>query len=260
MSFLYDHLVLGDGVSDRTEYTKEEWAKLNPNEQDDRRFYDVCRATQKGEIEMSDPIVPTIIQKYLADREVIKEMKKRHAEELRTIEEFQAKREAALLERAGIEAFEFFTDLFVNGRDGKAATEKAKESIAMNQTKIESWLLKMLNSVGEGIKTSAGTVYKTRKESVTCQDFEMFVDQNMLKDAAVAVAEALGFEPLPETVARITEEIHNNMHLELLTKAVRKEAILELMGEPAKDGSRPNTPPAGVNYVAIQCVGVRKAK
>jgi len=209
---------------------------------------------------MSDPIVPAIIQKYLADREVIKEMKKHHAEELRTIEEFQAKREAALLERAGIEAFEFFTDLFVNGRDGKAATEKAKESIAMNQTKIESWLLKMLNSVGEGIKTSAGTVYKTRKESVTCQDFEMFVDQNMLKDAAVAVAEALGFEPLPETVARITEEIHNNMHLELLTKAVRKEAILELMGEPAKDGSRPNTPPAGVNYVAVQCVGVRKAK
>ena len=262
MSFLYDHLVLGDGVSDRTEYTKEEWAKLNPNEQDDRRFYDVCRATQKGEIEMSDPIVPTIIQKYLADREVIKEMKKRHAEELRTIEEFQAKREAALLERAGIEAFEFFTDLFVNGRDGKAATEKAKESIAMNQTKIESWLLKMLNSVGEGIKTSAGTVYKTRKESVTCQDFEMFVDQNMLKDAAVKIAERISDTGVAneEHVAEFIQIIHNNMHLELLTKAVRKEAILELMGEPAKDGSRPNTPPAGVNYVAVQCVGVRKAK
>jgi hypothetical protein len=208
---------------------------------------------------MSDPLVPTIIQKYLADREVIKEMKKRHSEELRVIEEFQAKREAALIERAGIEAFEFFTDLFVNGRDGKAEKKKEEENISLNQSKIEHWLLKMLNSVGEGIKTSAGTVYKTRKESVTCGDFELFVSQNMLRPAAEKLYEKLLAEGALSIDDLITT-IHENMHLEMLTKSIRKESVLEMMGEADKKGARPNGPPAGANYVAVQCVGVRKTK
>lgn len=214
---------------------------------------------------MSDAICKQIVAKYRADREVIKEIKKRHAEELRSIEEFQSKREAALLERGDMEEFGFFTDLYINGRDGKSEVEKKKESIALDQTKIEHWLLKMLNQVGEGIKTEFGTVYKTRKESITCSDFEMFVGSVMLKDAAEKIADhyaAQCADPAVHAhqVSNILNLILTNMHLEYLTKAVRKEAILELMGDQGKDGSRPNTPPAGVNYVAIQCVGVRKAK
>lgn len=205
-------------------------------------------------------LVQKIIAGHMADRVRIKELKARHAEELRVIEEFQSKREAALLERAGIEAFSYLTDLYINGRDGKAEKKKEEENIALNQTKIEAWLLKMLNQVGEGIKTEFGTVYKARKESVTCADFDVFVDVNMLADAAKAVAEKLLGTATPPQLELIIKTIHENMHLEMLTKAVRKESCLEIMGEAdPKTGARPNPPPAGVSYTSIQTVGVRKA-
>lgn len=214
---------------------------------------------------MSDLLLK-IIAKHQEDRIRIKELKAKHAEELRVIEEFQSKREAALLERGDMTVFGYLTDLYVNGRDGKAEAKKTEANISMDQTKIEHWLLKMLNQVGEGIKTEFGTVYKTRKESVTCADFDMFVDSVMLTDAVDALYKSLG-PALEDQLAIIfgrkedmVKVLHQHMHLEYLTKAVRKESILELMGEPNKDGSRPNTPPAGVNYVAIQTVGVRKAK
>ena len=207
-------------------------------------------------------ILEQVVDKHKSDRETIRALKAKHAEELRVIEELQKKREDYLLGNGDMTCFGYVTDLFVNGRDGKAAAKKTEESIAMDQTKLEAWLLKMLSGVGEGIKTEFGTVFKTRKESVTCADFEMFIDQNMLKPAAEKVAELfsdLGIAD-PEKTEQILRTIHDNMHLELLTKAVRKESVLELMGEPAKDGSRPNSPPAGANYVSIVSVGVRKAK
>lgn len=203
-------------------------------------------------------LIEKIIAKHQEDREVIKAMRARHAEELRTIEEFQAKREAALLEHGDMTAFAYVTDLYINGRDGKAATEKAKENIALNQTKIEAWLLKMLNQVGEGIRTSFGTVYRTRRESISVSDFDAFTQNVMLQDAAKAINDHITVK------GQLTEEelvqlIHDNMHLELLNKAVNKTAILELMGDSAKDGSRPNAPPIGINYTSIATVGVRKA-
>lgn len=206
-------------------------------------------------------LIEQIIAKHKSDREVIKQMKARHAEELRTIEEFQAKREAALIERAGVEAFSYMVDLFINGRDGKAEVKKQEANISMDQAKIESWLLKMLNQVGAGIKTEFGTVYKTRKEGVSVADFDMFVEENMLKSAAQAVIIALeegGVQFPADYDLNFVSVIKHHMHLEYLNKAVNKTAILELMGDAAKDGSRPNPPPAGVNYTAIQTVGVRK--
>ena len=205
-------------------------------------------------------IIEQIIAKHQEDREVIKAVKQRHAAELLVIEEFQAKREAALLERGDMTAFAYLTDLYINGRDGKAETEKNKANIALDQAKIEAWLLKMLNQVGEGIRTEFGTVYKSRKESVSVADFDMFVDNVMLKDAAAEVASYFGSHGSDKINADIIALIHNHMHLEYLNKAVNKTSILELMGDPAKDGSRPNSPPTGINYVALQCVGVRKAK
>lgn len=206
-------------------------------------------------------LVPRVVAKYLLDRAVIKEVKQRQAEELRVLEELQSKREQFLIENAGMSEFSFFVDLFINGRDGKAEKKKEEENISLNQAKIEAWLLKMLRGVGEGIKTEFGTVYLSRKESVTCADFDMFVDSVMLKDAAAGVIEAFEVETgeiCPVTPDHILKIIHDNMHLEMLTKAVRKESVLELMGDQNKDGSRPNPPPPGVNYTAIQSVGVRK--
>lgn len=208
---------------------------------------------------MSTELNQKIIAKYLEDREKIKEVKKRHAEELRTLEEFQSKREAALLERGDITCFSFFTDLYINGRDGKAEKEKEKENISLNQSKIESWLLKMLSGVGEGIKTEFGTVFRTRKESVTCGDFELFVKENMVKPVAQAYFDAVNSGELPVTLGGWTDFIMENLHLEFLNKAIAKAPVLELMGEQdPKDHSRPNPPPAGANYVALQTVGVRK--
>ncbi len=213
---------------------------------------------------MSDLILK-IIAKHQEDREVIKAMKQRHAAELLVVEEFQAKREAALLERGDMTAFAYLTDLYINGRDGKAETEKKKANIALDQAKIEAWLLKMLNGVGEGIRTEFGTVYKSRKESVSVADFDMFVDTVMLKDAAGEIAEKYAAQcddpaVRPKQIADIVALIHQHMHLEYLNKAVNKTAILESMGTRNKDGSYEKAPPAGLNYCSIQCVGVRKSK
>jgi len=210
---------------------------------------------------MSDNILQRIIDKHIEDREVLKALRAKHAEELRGIEELQKKREDALLERGDMTCFAYLTDLFVNGRDGKAEVKKKEESISLDQSRIESWLLKMLKGVGEGIKTEFGTVYLTRKESVTCSDFEIFFNQNLLAPAVSALKTELearaGIELPPKEFFML--QLFEHMHLEFLTKAVRKESVLELMGEQSKDGSRPNPPPAGVNYVAVQTVGVRKA-
>lgn len=222
---------------------------------------------------MSTELNQKIIAKYLEDREAIKAMKKRHAEELRTLEEFQSKREAALLERViefDMDVFAFFTDLFVNGRDGKAEAEKNKASISMDQASIEKWLSGMLGKSGVGVKTTSGTVFKTRREIVSCGDFELFVRENMVKGVVEAVIDRVrlgGVECWPDGTIRsigvtsdeLTTLIMSNLHLELLNKAIAKAAVLELMGEQdPKDHSRPNPPPAGANYVAIQTVGVRK--
>lgn len=205
-------------------------------------------------------LLEQIIAKHKEDRETIKILKQKHAEELRVIEEFQKKREDALLERGDMTCFSYVTDLFVNGRAGKAELKKSEENIALDQTKIENWLHKMLKGVANGINTEFGTVYMTRKESVTCGDFDMFVEKNMLEDAAKAICRKLiGVELAPQ-LNMIIQTIKENMHLELINKSLNKEACLELMGEKQKDGSRPNIPPAGANYSAISCVGVRKAK
>lgn len=205
------------------------------------------------------PLVEKIINKYREDRIRIKEMKARHAEELRELEVFQSRRETALIEHAGIEAFAFMTDLYLNGRDGKSELKKTEENIALNQTKLEAWLLKQLSAVGEGIKTEFGTVFKTRKESVTCSDFDMFVTENMVKPVAEAL---LKYDTELNnglfSAEQLVQIIMENIHLELLTKAVRKESCLEIMGDQKPDGSRPNPPPAGANYTAVQTVGVRK--
>lgn len=203
---------------------------------------------------MEVTMIEKIIAKYKETREEIKAVKERHTEELRQFEEFQAKRETALIENAGIEAFGFITDLYINGRDGKSEKKKEEENIALNQEKLEAWLLKILASFAEGVKTEFGTVFKSRKESVTCADFEMYVKENMVKHAVKDLFKS----GLMDNEEEMVDFLMENLHLEMLTKNIRKESCLELMGEQAKDGSRPKSPPAGANYSSKLTVGVRK--
>ena len=207
---------------------------------------------------MKPELIQKIIQKHQADQEKIKALKAKHEAELNELLAFQTKREQALLEGADMTAFSFLTDLFIQNRDAKSQKEKEKEEIGAKQGAIEQWLLKMLMTVGDGIKTSFGTVYRTRKESVTVADFDVFVNTNLLTPVAKTIIETFEQEAV-YTVDDLIQIIRSTMPLELLTKGVNKTACLERMGDAdPKDGSRKNPPPAGTNYSAILTVGVRK--
>ena len=206
---------------------------------------------------MKPELIQKIIQKHQADQEKIKALKAKHEVELNELMAFQEKREKALLDGADMTAFSFLTDLFIQNRDAKSQKEKEKEEIGAKQGAIEQWLLKMLTTVGDGIRTPQGTVYRTRKESVTVADFDVFVNTNLLTPVAKTIIETFEQESV-YTVDDLIQIIRSTMPLELLTKGVNKTACLERMGEAAKDGSRPLPPVAGTNYTAIMTVGVRK--
>ena len=138
---------------------------------------------------MKPELIQKVIQKYHEDQERIKEVRARHEAELSELLAFQEKREQALLEGADMTAFSFLTDLFIQNRDAKSQKEKDKEIIGAKQGAIEQWLLKMLLTVGDGIKTEFGTVYKTRKESVTVADFDTFMNVNLLTPVAKTIIE-----------------------------------------------------------------------
>ena len=206
---------------------------------------------------MKPELIQKIISKHHEDQEKIKALRAKHEAELSELLAFQEKREQALIEGADMTAFSFLTDLFIQNRDAKSQKEKEKEEIGTKQSAIEQWLLKMLMTVGDGIKTEFGTVYKTRKESVTIADFDVFLNANILAPVAKSIIETFEQEAV-YTVDDLVQLIRKAMPVELLTKGVNKTAALELMGDQAKDGSRPHSPLAGTNYVAIQTVGVRK--
>jgi len=198
--------------------------------------------------------------KYHEDREKIKAIRREAEERVAVIEEFQKKREEYLLGTDLFEAFGFFTDLYINGRDGKAEAKKKAENIGLDQVKIEKWLLKMLDKIGKGVKTDFGTVYKTRKESVSVGEWDTFVEENLLKPAAQLIASHLN-DADGSLFAEILEDLRTSLQLNLVNKAVNKTAVLEIMGELVEEEgkeSRPNPPPLGVNYTAIATVGVRK--
>ena len=206
---------------------------------------------------MKPELIQKIIQKHHEDQAKIEALRAKHEAELSELLAFQEKREQALIEGADMTAFSFLTDLFIQNRDAKSQKEKEKEAIGAKQGELEKWLLKMLMTVGDGIKTEFGTVYKTRKESVTVADFDTFMNVNLLTPVAKTIIETFEQEAV-YTVDDLIQLIRHTMPLELLTKGVNKTACLERMGEQDKSGSRPNPPVAGTNYVAIQTVGVRK--
>ena len=98
------------------------------------------------------------------------------------------------------------------------------------QAKKEEWLLAKLEEDGaKNIATKHGTVYATVFESVTVADAEEFLTW-----------------------------VKENDRFDCLEKRVAKNEVLHIMGDRG-DSGRPNSPPPGVNYVAIRKVNIRKA-
>jgi hydroxymethylpyrimidine pyrophosphatase-like HAD family hydrolase len=211
---------------------------------------------------MSVPTNQQIIDQYLIDREKIKRIKAKAAEAIASLEAFQSNREAYLLKQEDPTLVEFLTDLYINGRDGKAAAEAKKKDIGLKQSEIEAWLLKMLDKLkSKGIKTEFGTVYPTRKEGVSVEDWDAFLDAEILTPIALELQKAATTTDFDmEDVGSIVHMIRSAAHLEFINKGVNKTSVLERMGEKdEKNDSRPNPPPAGVKYSAIRTVGVRKS-
>lgn len=209
---------------------------------------------------MTAPTNQQIIDQYLIDREKIKRIKAKAAEAIASLEAFQSNREAYLLKQEDPTLVEFLTDLYINGRDGKAAAEAKKKDIGLKQSEIEAWLLKMLDKLkSKGIKTEFGTVYPTRKEGVSVADWDAVLDFAIVKPTAVALAALVNKADDNILLDEIAQVIHTSAHFEYINKGVNKTAVLEYLGEQdPKDHSRPNPAPPGVNYTAIRTVGVRK--
>lgn len=201
-------------------------------------------------------MIDQIIQKYREDAQRLEDLQEVFRQEAAKIYEFQTKRLNFLLEHPDPAATTFMVEEFISLREAKAKKEREKEEFGAAQAKLETWLLGMLDKIGgEGIRTSFGTVYRTRKEGITVEDFEAYVEAEILTPMALALSELWDYAVDPAT---ILPALKNNAHLEALTKGANKTYVLEKMGEAGKDGGRPNPPPNGVKYVAVATVGVRK--
>jgi len=204
-----------------------------------------------------------VVKKYQEDREKIQAIRKAAEAEVQTIEASQKKREDYLLSLSDPSLLEYFTDLYLNGRDGKSTAEAQKKELKFQMDAIEKWLLKTLDSLkSTGMKTAFGTVFPTRKEGVSVEDFDAVLDFAVLRPLATAIdawvqdENSSGYEGIEEIVSILK----SSAHFEFLNKAVSKTAVLEVMGEQdPKDHSRPNPAPPGVKYTAIRTVGVRKS-
>lgn len=116
----------------------------------------------------------------------------------------------------------------IEARESELA-EELKE-IKKVQSLREQWMLNELKKgEQESVRTDAGTVYRSTKESIKIDDWDAFLAV-VIRDGA----------------------------WEFLNHAANKTACLEVMGERVKGKGRPNPPPNGVSYVAFETVGVRR--
>jgi hypothetical protein len=137
---------------------------------------------------------------------------------------------------------------YVKARADIKFLEDQIEEIKETQKKKEDWLLAQLVTLGaQNLKTGAGTVYQTVKESVTVADWDAVIDFVVapLKEMLEC---SLGVGTVDMNI------IKGAMRTEFLMKGVGKVAVLETMGE-----KRENPPIPGVNYIATKTVGVRKS-
>ena len=145
---------------------------------------------------------------------------------------------------------------YVATREELSNLSKREKELKAVQEKREEWLCQELQKQKlKSVKTSAGTIFQTLKESVTVGEWDTFVKEAILRPAAEAMvvfmSEDLKREGAVETVLDILESASK---IELLNHAVSKTEVLAIMGE-----ERDQPAPAGINYTAKRTVGIRKS-
>lgn len=120
-------------------------------------------------------------------------------------------------------------EAYIKTRNMISELEDKISEMKVLQSRKEEYMLGLLAEVGgNSMQTDHGTVYTLVKESVTVADPDVFF-----------------------------QWVKDNDRFDCLERRAAKTAVLELMGDREENG-RPNPPPAGLNYVAIRGIGVRK--
>lgn len=125
-------------------------------------------------------------------------------------------------------------------RDKQVLREKYLDSILSSQG------LQNLSAPG------AGTAFYKKHEHTSIENYDLFVEENLLKPAAEALLNMIE-DPGQDPVSQYVNVMREAMKLEYLTNALSKTVVLEAMGL-----KRELPPPAGVKYSAQQVVQVRK--
>ncbi len=115
---------------------------------------------------------------------------------------------------------------YISTREELALLKKKEEELKSIQAKREEWMLQELQKHKlKSVRTNAGTIFQTLKESVTVGDWDTF-----------------------------KKWVKENDKFEYLNRAVSKTEVLTLMGE-----ERDSQAPPGINYTAKRTVGIRKS-
>ena len=119
---------------------------------------------------------------------------------------------------------------YIKTRNDIKALEDRISELKTFQARKDEWLMAQLAALGvDSVKSQHGTVYTSVSESVTVADSEAFFEYVKANDA-----------------------------YHLLERRASKAEVLNMMGD-KDNGSRPNSPPPGINYVAVKKVCIRKA-
>lgn len=110
-------------------------------------------------------------------------------------------------------------------KEKEAAHKEEINKLKEVQQRREDYLhLQLVEQKLKNVKTEFGTIYKTRKESVTVKDWESFLSW-----------------------------VKENDKYEFLNAAANKTAVLDAMGD-----EREQAPPPGVGYSSVATVNIRK--
>lgn len=126
-------------------------------------------------------------------------------------------------------SFETIVQAYIKTRDDikekeAAHKEELKALNKLQKTREDYLHLQLVEQKLKNVKTEFGTIYKTRKESVTVKDWGAFIAW-----------------------------VKENDKYEFLNTAANKTAVLDAMGD-----EREQAPPPGVGYNATATVNIRK--
>ena len=147
-------------------------------------------------------------------------------------------------------------EAYVNTRQEIACLEKEMEAkiapLKEVQEKREQYMLGQLNDLGaQNVKTTYGTVYQAKKESVRVSEWDIFFQWAVIVPVTMCIEAMIAAK---KDSSEISKELPHWIKSEFFNKAVNKTAVLEGMGT-----GRTEQPPPGIDYTAIRTVQIRKA-